>query len=97
VKYIIQADIDGETGIQIEAQPEKIQEIIGKWQALNPLGMYFSLHRRRLTIVVEVPSEDSFLEALHATWVWTKNYPEVWPVAGVDEFAGLMQRLGMTP
>ena len=97
MKYIIQADVDPATGTQLEAQPEKIQELIGKWQALNPIGMYFSLHRRRLTIVVEASNEDSFFEALHATWVIAGSYPEVWPVAGADEFPNLMQRLGMTP
>jgi hypothetical protein len=58
--------------------------------------MYFSLARRRFTVVVDVPNEDSFFEALHATWVATNSYPEVWPVVGADEFPGVMQRLGIT-
>ena len=97
MKYIIQADVDPETGAQLEARPDQIQDIMGKWQALNPLGMYFSLHRRRVTIVVDVPNEDSFFEALHATWVATKNYPEVWPVVDAGEFPSLLQRVGIAP
>ena len=46
VKYIVQVEIDPETGIDVEAQPDKIQEMIGKWQALKPIGFYFSLTRR---------------------------------------------------
>ena len=48
MKYVIQVEVDLETGVNIEATPEKIQEVMGKWQALNPIGMYFSLTRRAL-------------------------------------------------
>ena len=96
MKYIIQADVGGEIGAELEAHPDKLHEVVGKWQALNPIGMYFSLARRRFTVVVDVPNEDSFFEALHATWVATNSYPEVWPVVGADEFPGVMQRLGIT-
>ena len=97
MKYIIQAEIDAETGVEVEANPEKIQELIGKWQALNPIGMYFSTTRRAITIIVDVPNEDAFFEALHATWVLTKDYPDVTPVATVDEFPALMKRAGLVP
>ena len=97
MKYIIQAEIDAETGVEVEANPEKIQELIGKWQALNPIGMYFSMTRRAITIIVDVPNEDAFFEALHATWVLTKDYPDVSPVATVDEFPALMKRAGLVP
>ena len=96
MKYIIQVDVDGDIGADLEDHPEEIQELIGKWQAVNPMGMYFSLHQRRITILLEAPSEESFFEALHATWVATKEYPEVWPVMDVSEFPAMMQRLGMT-
>ncbi len=95
MKYIVQIEIDGDTGLEVEAQPGVLQEWIGKWQALKPLGMYFSMTRRAITVVVDVPNEDAMFEALHATWVITKDYPEVWPVADVDEFPALMQRTGM--
>ena len=36
-------------------------------------------------------------EALHATWVGASTYPEVWPVATMDEFPGLLQRVGLGP
>ena len=28
-------------------------------------------------------------------WNLTKDYPEVWPVADVDEFPALLQRIGV--
>ena len=96
MKYIIQAELDPEAGIDVEAQPDKIQEMIGKWQALNPIGMYFSLTRRAITIIVDVPNEDAIFEALHNMWVLTKDYPDVTPVAGVDEFPAILQRIGVT-
>ncbi len=95
MKYIIQAEIDPETGLDMEASPHKIQEMIGKWQALNPIGMYFSLTRRAITIIVDVPNEDALFEALHFTWILAKDYPEVWPVADVDEFPAILQRIGV--
>ena len=95
MKYIIQAEIDPETGIEVEARPDKLQEMIGKWQALNPIGMYFSLTRRAITIIVDVPNEDAFFEALHYTWGLAKDYPEVWPVTDVDEFPAILQRIGV--
>ena len=95
MRYIVQMDLAPNIGADLEAHPERIQEIIGKWQAHNPVGMYFSLTRRRVTIVLDAPNEDSFFEALHASWVATKSYPEVWPVVNAEEFPAIMQRLGM--
>ena len=95
MKYIIQAELDPEAGIDVEAQPDKIQEMIGKWQALNLIAMYFSFTRRAITIIVDVPNEDAFFEALHNMWVLTKDYPDVWPVADVNEFPALLQRVGV--
>ena len=97
MKYIIQVEVDPDIGTQLEGSPEKIQEMIEKWQALSPIGMYFSLTRRAMTVVLEADNEDVFFEALHATWVLAGSYPEVWPVAGVDEFPAIMSRLGLTP
>jgi hypothetical protein len=96
MKYIVVADIDPETGVEIEAQPEKIQEIIDKWQAHNLIGMYFSLTTRRLTIIVEAENEDEFFDALHATWVLTLDYPDVYPVVDVDGFPDLLARAGVS-
>ena len=67
MKYIIRAEIDPVTGLEVESQPQKIQEFIGKWQTLNPIAMYFSLTARELTIIVEAPHEDAFFTQLHAT------------------------------
>ncbi len=97
MKYIIQSEIDGVTGVEMEGQPENIQEWVGKWQALNPIGMYFSLTRRAVTIIVDVPNEDAMFEAVHSTWVLTKSYPAVWPVADAEEFPNLLQRVGVLP
>ena len=96
MKYIIQAEVSPDTGNEVEAQPAKIQEMIGKWMALNPIGMYFSLTRRAITIIVDVPNEDAFFEALHATWVVTLDYPDVSPVASAEEFPDLLRRVGIT-
>jgi hypothetical protein len=96
MKYIIQAELDPLTGLEVEAEPDKIQEFVGKWQALNPIGMYFNLTRRAVTIIVEAPSEDAFFEQLHATWDFTKDYPDVAPVASVEEFPAILQRAGIT-
>ena len=97
MKYIVQAELDPVTGVDVEAQPDKIQEMIGKWQALNPIGFYFALTRRAITVIVDVPNEDAIFEALHNMWVLTKDYPDVTPVADVDEFPAILQRIGVTP
>ena len=96
MKYIIQVEVGPGAGAEAEAQPQQIQELMGKWQALNPVGMYFSLTRRVVTIVVDVPNEDAFFEALHSTWVLSKNYPDVWPVVGAQEFPDMLRRAGVT-
>ncbi len=93
MKYIVQVEIDPETGIEVETHPEKIQEWMGKWQALNPIGMYFGLTRRAVTIILDVPNEDAMLEVLRSTWVMTKSYPDVWPVGDASEFPAMMQRI----
>ena len=96
MKYIVQIEVDPETGAELEAVPVQIQESMGKWQALNPIGMYFSLTRRAVTNILDVPNEDAMFEALHNTWVVTKSYPEVWPVVDGQEFPSLLQRAGVT-
>jgi hypothetical protein len=96
MKYIIQAELDPDTGMDVEAHPERIQAMVDQWQALKPIGFYFALTRRAVTIIVDAPSEDAFFEQLHALWDLTKDYPLVWPVAGVDEFPQIMQRVGIT-
>ncbi len=95
MKYLIQIEIDGETGVEVEAEPDKIQEVVGRWQALNPIGMYFSMTQRAITIIVDVPNEDAFFEAPHATWVLTKSYPDVQLVADAEEFPTMLQRAGV--
>lgn len=95
MKYIVQAELDPVTGMEVEAQPEKIQELIGKWQALNPIGFYFNLTRRAITVIVDVPNEDAMFEALHYSWVLTQDYPDVSPVASVDEFPEILKRAGV--
>jgi hypothetical protein len=77
----------------MEAHQEKMQEWMGKWQALNPIGMYFGITRRVATIILDVPNEDAMMEVLHSTWVLTKSYPSVWPVGDASEFPAIMQRM----
>jgi hypothetical protein len=52
LKYIVHTEIDPETGAEMEAQPEKIQEWMSIWQSLRPIGMYFGLTRRAVTVIV---------------------------------------------
>jgi len=96
MKYIIRGEIDAEAGIEVEKNPKQIEEFVGKWQSLNPIGMYFSLTAREITIIVDAPNEDAFFEQLHDFWVLAKTYPTVRPVATVEEFPQIMQRVGMT-
>jgi len=95
MKYVVLADIDAEVGVDVEAQPEKIQELINKWQAHNLLGFYFSITSRNLTIIIEAENENEFFDALHATWLLTLDYPEVYPVVDVDGFPDLLRRAGV--
>ena len=95
MKYIIQMEVDPDTGAELEETPQKIQELMGAWQALNPIGMYFALTRRAVTVILEAADEDAFFEALHKTWVVSGNYPEVWPVASGEEFPNLLKRVGL--
>ena len=95
MKYMIQVDVGPKIGAELEQNPEKLQEFIGAWQAHNPDAMYFTLTRRRAVIILDAPNEDTFFEALHATWVLAQSYPEVYPFATLDEFGQIMQRLGM--
>jgi hypothetical protein len=95
--YVVQVEVDPEAGTSIEEDPATMQRVLGAWQALNPIGMYFSMTRRAVTIIVDVPNEDAMFEALHATWVGTSSYPEVWPVAGMEEFPDMLRRVGIGP
>ena len=100
MKYIVQFDVPPEVGEAIEKEPQKMGEWIGKWQALNPIGFYGSIIRRRGTIIVDVPNEDAMFEAIYATWITTKNYPEVWPVIDLgnpEEMQATFRRVGLAP
>ncbi len=93
MKYIIQAEIDPDTGIEVEGNMDQMHGLVQAWQALNPIGMYFNITRRAMTIIVDVPNEDAFFEALHKTWVVTNDYPDVSPVADASEFEQLLRRI----
>ncbi len=95
MKYVVQAEVDPIAGMEVDAQPEKMQEAIGKLQALKPIGLYFHTTRRGFTAVVDVPNEDALFEALHSVWVLTKSYPSVSPVVSAEEFPQLLQRVGI--
>lgn len=95
MKYVVQMELDPFTGVEVEANPQNLQAMLGKWQALEPLGMYFSLDRRAITAIVDVPNEDALFEALHAAWVVNKSYPRISPVVSVEEFPQLLQRAGV--
>ena len=64
--------------------------------SLESHRIYFSLARRRVTVIVDVANEDAFFEVLHTTWVVVKSYPKVWPVVDGSEFPALLQRVGVT-
>ena len=95
MKYVVQVEIDASILPEVDPGPARLEEWIGKWQALNPIGMYFHLNRRAVTITVDVPNEDAMFEALYDTWVITKSYPSVSPVADAEEFPNLLQRIGI--
>ena len=54
---------------ELETSPERFRNLAGNWQALDSIGMYFYLSWRRVNIPVDVPDEDRFYEAPHATRV----------------------------
>jgi hypothetical protein len=95
MKYIVQVEIDPSVGIQLEDNPEVIQALIAKWQAHEPIGQYFSLTRRTITVILEAEDEGAFFDALHATWRAAKTYPDVYPVADVEEFPDLLRSVGI--
>lgn len=95
MKYIVQCEIDPGPGKELEDNPQVIREIIAQWQSHKPIGMYFSLTRRAITVILEAESEDAFFEPLHATWRATNSYPDVSAVADVDRFPALLKRVGI--
>lgn len=95
MKYIVHLEIDPDAGFELENNPKLIQDLMAKWQVHKPIGMYFSLTRRTITIILEAANEDTFFEALHATWRAVKEYPDVFPVATADEFPKILARVGI--
>ncbi|MGD8608984.1 MAG: hypothetical protein PVH21_16920 [Myxococcales bacterium] len=95
MKYIVQIEIEPTVGNELEDNPQRIRDMIAKWQAHNPIGFYFSLARRTVTVILEADNEDAFFPALHATWRITKSYPDVHPVGDVDEFPEMLKRAGV--
>ena len=95
MKYLVQVEIDAQNPVETLVGAERIEQWIGKWQALNPISFYFSLTRRSATIIVDVPDEDAMFEALYDTWMLSNSYPSVTPVLGVEEFGSMMQRIGL--
>jgi len=50
-----------------------------------------------LTVIVDVPNEDALFEALHAIWVEARTYPTVTPVVRMEDFPGMLARVGLGP
>ena len=42
-KYIVQTEISAKVGAEVEANPAMIQEVVGAWQALKPIGHVLQL------------------------------------------------------
>jgi hypothetical protein len=97
MKYMIQGDIDPVAGIELEAHPERVHAAVGQLQALDPIGLFFHATRRGFTAIVDVPSEEALLEPLHGIWAAISSYPTVTPVVDADDFARLLQRVGVLP
>lgn len=96
MKYLVQVEIAADNDLEQQpGGPARLQEWIGKWQALTPIGMYFSITRRSVTIIVDLPNEDAMFEVLYETWQITKSYPAVTPIVGAEEFGSIVQRLGL--
>jgi hypothetical protein len=95
MKYIVQTEINPSAGSELEDNTQVLQSLIEKWQTHKPIGLYFSLTRRTITVILEADSEDAFFEVLHATWRATRSYPDVYPVADVGEFPRLLRRVGL--
>lgn len=95
MKYIIQTEIAPSAGYELENNPRVIEDLMAKWQAHNPIGQYFSLTRRTITVIVESDDEGAFFEALRATWRAAKNYPDVYPVSDIAEFPGVLHRAAL--
>ena len=91
--YIVQNEVSPEQGTAMESNRQAIQDLIGKWQALNPIGMYFAITRRAMANIVDAPNEDALLEVLHNTWVVTNSYLSVTPVATSERFGEMAQRV----
>ena len=70
MKYIIMADASPEVGKRIEANPAEIMDFTGKWQAHNPIAIYASLTKRRLTVILDAAalSRVTVKTAHTATW-----------------------------
>lgn len=92
MKYVVQIEIPAHN--RVEDDPEKVQSLVAAWQKLNPIGMYFSVARRSVTVIVDVPNEDAMFEAVFETWTTVEEYADINPVVGVDEFPALLQRTG---
>ncbi len=93
MKYMIHGEVPPERGEHLEQHPEAMQELMGAWQAQNPLAMHFSLTRRGFFFLIEADNEDAFFEPLHKSWVLLGTYPTVDPVADFEEFGQMLQRI----
>lgn len=93
MKYLIHGEVPPDRGEYLETNPEAMQELLGAWQEANAEAMYFSLTRRGYFFVVEVANEDEFFEPLHKTWILLQSYPTVDPVATLEEFGAIIQRV----
>ena len=73
MKYVVQMELPPEFAPEVEQTPQQMEEWIGKWQALNPIGMYFHLTRRAVTAL----PVSSLLRSIAAT---VHDYYEVKPI-----------------
>ena len=60
IKYIVTSHINPEAAALLESQPQLIQGVVRKWQALNPMGICFSLAQLRTKVNMEVPAKTNF-------------------------------------
>ena len=95
MKYLIHGEVDPAVAPSVEANPERIQAWIAKWQELDVLGMWFSLSRRAYFIAVDVEDEDAMFGQLWETWNLIQGYPRIDAVLDVEEFPQALARVGL--
>ena len=93
MKFAILFEVPVEVGNVLEKDPKAFEGFAKLLEQLKPEAAYFGATRRLLILITHAESHEDLAKLLVPFWHTFKTYPQVEPVASLDEYTSYLLRM----